>query len=99
MMALDTDRYEVIIGSAMSLYPRLAYSDVGTAEALEDEQTQADARREVIRTAQEEWSDPDKRAFISKMSPTTTLARWVDASLRGARMEPLTDDERSALDG
>ena len=99
MMALDTDRYELMIGSSMPLYPRPAYSDVGIAEALEDERMQGDARREVIAAAQKEWADPDNRLFIGKLSPATTLTRWVDASLRGAQMEPLSADERSALGG
>ena len=55
-------------------------------------------RQTVILAAKQEWSDADNRAFIGKISPTTTLARLVDASLRGARMEPLSDAECTGLE-
>jgi len=54
-------------------------------------------RQTVILMAKQEWNDPDNRVFIGKISPTTTLARFVDASLRGAGMEALSDAECARL--
>jgi len=92
--ALDSDRCEVIIGSAMQLCPTLTGADLDEQRVIDE----ANRRRPaVIADAKKEYED--NRDVIEKRFPGCTLAKWIDSALQGEHLDKLADWERNGFGG
>ena len=96
--ALDSDRYEMVIGSSvrLDLTPQLHPEPADITRQLELE-IEDKRRLEVIRAAKKEYAD--NRAVIDERFPGTTFARWIDSALQGEHLPTLSDVERIAWGG